>query len=369
VKDPVLSIACIVAEQFSPESRVISIHEFGKGNINTTFSVSTKGKDQSPFILQLINSRVFPDPHLVMKNIRTATDHIHQRLEQTPLANGRRWEVPMVIPAKDGRDCVEDDNGGVWRAVSYIDAQSFDMVQGILHAKEVGLAVGLFHWLLSDLPPETLADTLKRFHDTPAYLNHFNEVKEQFRGEISPEVKQCIDFVTARSGMVRVLKDAAAKGLLRIRPIHGDPKVDNVMIDINTGHAVGIVDLDTVKPGLVHYDIGDCLRSCCNPVGEEIDDLENVSFDMALCKAVLQGYFTYAKEFLTENDYDYIYDASRLIAFELGLRFFTDYMEGNVYFKVKDERHNLRRARVQFRLCECIERQGSAIRRAIEDMR
>jgi len=369
MKDPVPLIASTVAELFSPGSKVTSIREFGKGNINTTFLVSTKGKDHSPFILQRINRMVFPDPHLVMKNIRTATDHIHQRLEKTPLAEGRRWEVPMVIPAKDGRDCVEDDNGDVWRAMSYIDAQSFDTVQGIAHAKEVGLTLGLFHWLLNDLSPQTLADTLKGFHDTPAYLNHFNEVKEQFRGETSPEVKQCIYFVTARSGMVPVLKDAATKGFLCIRPIHGDPKIDNVMIDINTGHAVGIIDLDTVKPGLVHYDIGDCLRSCCNPAGEETDDLESVSFDMDLCKTVLQGYFTYAREFLTENDYGYIYDAARLIAFELGLRFFSDYMEGNVYFKVKNERHNLQRARVQFRLCECIERQGSAIRRAIEDMR
>jgi len=291
------------------------------------------------------------------------------QLKKTPLHGERRWEVPLVIPAKDGSDWFIDANGDVWRAMSYIEAQSFGTIQDIDHAKEVGVALGIFHWLLNDLPPDTLADTLEGFHETPLYLNHYDEVREQYEGDLSPEAEQCIDFITARRSIVAVLEDAAVKGLLRLRPIHGDPKVDNVMIDIKTGQAIGIIDLDTVKPGLIHYDIGDCLRSCCNPAGEETDNLKSVSFSMDLCKAVLQGYFTYGREFLTESGYNYIYDAVRLIAFELGLRFFTDYLEGNVYFKVKDEGHNLMRARVQFRLCESIEQKESAIRAAIESMR
>lgn len=367
MNDLTTSSAHAVAEQFTPGNRVTAIREFGKGNINTTFLVSTDSQEHESFILQLINRTVFPEPHLVMRNIRIATDHMRRGLGQTPL-DGRRWEIPTVIPAKDGGDFVVDNNGDVWRATSYIDARSFDTVQGISHAKEVGLAVGLFHRLLSDLPPETLTDTLKGFHVTPAYLNYFDEVKDQYHGKTSPEVEQCIDFITARRDIVSVLKDATARGELRIRPIHGDPKVDNVMIDVDTGQAVGIIDLDTVKPGLIHYDIGDCLRSCCNPAGEETDDLGSVSFDMDLCNAVLQGYFAYASEFLSKSDFEYIYDAVRLIAFELGLRFFTDYLEGNVYFKAKDEGHNLKRALIQFRLCENIERQEAAIRKAIEDL-
>ena len=141
------------------------------------------------------------------------------------------------------------------------------------------------------------------------------------------------------------------------------------MIDNATRQAVSIVDLDTVKPGLVHYDIGDCLRSSCNPLGEETERWEMVRFDPDLCQAVLQGYLSLAKDFLTENDYDYLYDAIRLIAFELGLRFFTDYLEGNVYFKANHPEHNLARALVQFKLTESIEDQAETIGAIIQGIR
>ena len=145
--------------------------------------------------------------------------------------------------------------------------------------------------------------------------------------------------------------------------MHGDPKVNNVMLDTATGQAVGMVDLDTVKPGLVHYDIGDCLRSGCNPRGEETGDWEVVRFEPELCRAMLTGYLSLARDFLTETDYAYLYDAIRLLAFELGLRFFTDYLAGNVYFKARHPEHNLVRALVQFKLTESIESQATSHRR------
>jgi Ser/Thr protein kinase RdoA (MazF antagonist) len=166
-----------------------------------------------------------------------------------------------------------------------------------------------------------------------------------------------------------VLETAKAQGKLRPRTIHGDPKVNNIMMDTNTGQAISIVDLDTVKPGLVHYDIGDCLRSGCNFMGEETEQWEKVHFYPDLCKAILQGYLSIAREFLTENDFAYIYDSIRLIAFELGLRFFTDYLEGNVYFKVRHLEHNLARALVQFKLAESIELQETVIRNIIRESR
>jgi Ser/Thr protein kinase RdoA (MazF antagonist) len=151
--------------------------------------------------------------------------------------------------------------------------------------------------------------------------------------------------------------------------MHGDPKINNIMFDTATQQAVSVVDLDTVKPGLVHYDIGDCLRSGCNPAGEETEQCSSVYFDTDLCQGILQGYLSVAKAFLTENDYTYMYDAIRLITFELGLRFFADYLEGNVYFKVKHPEHNLARALVQFKLTESIESQETKIRFIIQDMR
>ncbi|HAX76424.1 MAG TPA: aminoglycoside phosphotransferase, partial [Cyanobacteria bacterium UBA11372] len=166
-----------------------------------------------------------------------------------------------------------------------------------------------------------------------------------------------------------ILENAKTEGKLPLRLMHGDPKINNVMFDTATGKAVSVVDLDTVKPGLVHYDIGDCLRSGCNPAGEETADWQSVRFDTDLAQGILQGYLSVAKAFLTENDYAYIYDAIRLIAFELGLRFFADHLAGNVYFKVKYAEHNLARALVQFKLTESIESQEITIRRIIEDMK
>jgi Ser/Thr protein kinase RdoA (MazF antagonist) len=181
----------------------------------------------------------------------------------------------------------------------------------------------------------------------------------------SAEVEYCLQFIDRRKNWAYVLENAQMQERLCLRPIHGDPKVNNVMIDTSTGKGISIIDLDTVKPGLVHYDIGDCLRSGCNALGEETEDWEAVTFDMDICQSLLNGYLSVASYFLTESDYIYIYDAIRLIAFELGLRFFTDYLAGNVYFKVKHPEHNLVRALVQFKLTESIEMQESAIREVI----
>ena len=359
-----------VADQFKPQGRVIDIREFGNGNINSTFLITLDSKGEKHFILQRINTQVFRQPQLVVHNMRIATEHVLQRLQCAPLSAGRRWEVPKVLLSKDGRDFWLDSDGSFWRAISFIEgSQSFDTIRDIDHASEVGYALGIFHTLLSDLPPDRLSDTLKGFHITPCYLRHYAEVLGKYNVDKSPEVNYCLQFISERNAWAHVLENARAQGRLRLRPIHGDPKVSNIMIDTTTGQAISIVDLDTVKPGLVHYDIGDCLRSGCNTLGEETEQWEKVYFDPDLCKAILQGYISMAGEFLTRNDFFYIYDSIRLIAFELGLRFFTDYLENNVYFKVRHLKHNLARALVQFKLTESIESQETAICSIIGDIR
>jgi len=359
-----------VAEQFKPQGKVIAIEEYGNGNVNDTFLVTLDSKKEKHFILQRINTQVFRRPELVMLNMRTFSEHVRQRLQRAPLSPARRWEVVRVLMAEDGGDHWIDPGGSFWRGISFIDgAQSFDTIKDIEHAEEVGFALGMFHNLLSDLPSERLADTLEGFHITPRYLLHYDEVLAQNRPRKSLEVDYGLQFIKERRAWANVLEDAKGQGRLRLRPIHGDPKVNNVMMDNATGQAVSIVDLDTVKPGLVHYDIGDCLRSGCNPLGEETELWEMVRFDPELCQAILQGYLSLARDFLTEDDYEYLYDAVRLISFELGLRFFTDYLEGNVYFKANHQEHNLARALVQFKLTESIESQEKAIRSIIRDMR
>jgi Ser/Thr protein kinase RdoA (MazF antagonist) len=360
----------VVADQFKPQNKVVAIEEYGNGNVNDTFLVTLDSKKQKHFILQRVNTQVFRQPELVMLNMRTFSEHIHSRLQSIPLSPGRRWEVVRVLLTEDGQDHWIDPEGSFWRGISFIDGcQSFDTIEDVDHANEVGFALAMFHYLLSNLPSEKLADTLEGFHITPRYLRHYDEVLAQNHPKKSLEADFALQFIEERRGWMNILEDAKGQGRLSLRPIHGDPKVNNVMIDNATGQAVSIVDLDTVKPGLVHYDIGDCLRSGCNPLGEETEEWERVHFDPELCQAILQGYLSLARDFLTENDYEYVYDAIRLISIELGLRFFTDYLEGNVYFKVNHPKHNLARALVQFKLTESIESQKKTIQSIIRDIR
>lgn len=364
-----------VAKQFNSTDKIIDIRESGNGNINDTFLVTLddgkgRNKPYPHFILQRINTQVFRQPELVMQNMRIATEHVRLRLQGVRLEAGRRcWEVPRVLSTKDGKNHHVDPDGSFWRALSFIeDAQSYETIKDNGHAKEVGYALGMFHNLLSDLPPGRLTDTLKGFHIMPRYLRHYDEVLAKHGAGKSPEVNYCLQFVDWRRAWAYVLESARTQGVLRLRVIHGDPKVNNIMIDTSSGQAVGVVDLDTVKPGLVHYDIGDCLRSGCNPIGEETEEWGTVHFDSDLCRAILQGYLSVAGKFLSGNDFDYLYDAVRLIAFELGLRFFTDYLEGNVYFRTRRPEHNLTRALVQFKLTESIEFQEAAIRNIMRDL-
>lgn len=357
-----------IANQFTLQGKVATVRAFGSGNINDTFLVTLDAPGEQHFVLQRINTQVFRQPQLIMQNMCTFTEHVRKRLQITPLP--RRWEVPRVLLTQDAQDHWRDGEGSFWRAISFIEgSQSFDTMHDRSHAQEIGYALGMFHNLISDLPPEKLADTLEEFHITPLYLQYYEEVLAKTSVTKSPVVNYCLKFVSDRQTFAHILENAKTQGLLPLRLMHGDPKINNVMFDVTTQQAVSVIDLDTVKPGLVHYDLGDCLRSGCNPAGEETQQWESVYFEPDLCEGILQGYLSVAKAFLTEHDYIYIYDAIRLIAFELGLRFFADYLAGNVYFKVKYPEHNLARALVQFKLTESIESQEKTIRTIIQAMR
>ena len=357
------------AQQFTPQGQILDVRAYGQGNVHDTFLVTLEGGLNKNFILQRLNTRVFPRPELIMQNLRVFTAHMRGRLQRETLPPGRRWEVPEVLLTRSGQDHWLDTAGSFWRALSFIaDAQAQDTIRDLKHAGEVGYALGRFHHLLSALPPASLADTLPGFHLMPGYLRHYDGVNAQKPGKKSPEAEFCRRFVQERRAGAGVLEEAKAAGQLPLRTIHGDPKVNNVLLDAASGRAVALVDLDTVKPGLVHYDLGDCLRSGCNPLGEETADWQAVRFEPDICRALLRGYLSQARDFLTPGDYDYLFAAIRLLPFELGLRFFTDYLEGNVYFKVRSPEHNLARALVQFRLTESIEAQEGAIRGIIKEL-
>lgn len=364
--------AALMAQQFDVDGRLVAVTPAGGGNINDTYlAVFRTTFSEERFILQRVNLKVFPSPEAVMHNMKVITEHVHARLEEEAHVTDRIWQLPRIIPTKDGRDFLIDGDGECWRAISLIaSATAHEHVQNPEHAHEAGFVLGQFQRLIADVSVDTLKDTLPGFHITPGYFEALDDALATEEGQIrlksSATAEQCYRFLEERREWCSILEDAKDRGDLWLRPVHGDPKVANVMIDNATGKGTCIIDLDTVKPGLVHYDFGDCLRSCCNPAGEETLDLAQVIFDTDLCDSIVRGYMTFAKTFLTEQDRHYQYDSIRLMAFELGLRFFADYIAGDTYFKVRHEGQNLNRARVQLKLCESIETRESTIRKILE---
>ena len=275
-----------------------------------------------------------------------------------------------VVPVRGSGAPWLEQSGECWRLLTFIErSRSRDTITGPGQALQVGRALGTFHALIHDLPAEQLADTLEGFHVTPGYLKEFERVLQRTEVPLTARAQHCIAFIRDREAFMPVLEEAQRAGRLRQRPIHGDPKVNNILFDSGSDEAIALIDLDTVKPGLIHYDIGDCLRSSCNRLGEETDDWHSVQFDLELCEAVLEGYIGRAHRFLEDADYAHMPEAIRLLSLELGLRFFTDHLAGDVYFRTSRPRHNLQRALVQFRLTESIETQLEQIRERVERLR
>lgn len=362
-----------IAEQFEVAGQLASIQPTGSGNVNDTYlAVFRTHFSEERIIIQRVNSHVFEQPEWIMENLSILTNHCHKQLQVESDDADRIWQLPRIVPCRNGQDYFRDEEGGFWRALTLIaSATSFDVAQSAEHAQEVGTVLGQFHRLVSSMNPLSLRDTLPGFHETPKYLEKYDAVlKTEGAQELinsSMEVRTLTKFIEERREFAHVLENALAAGELETRLIHGDPKVSNIMIDDDTFKGTSIIDLDTAKPGLIHYDFGDALRSLCNRQGEETKDVGKVSFDLVLCEAFVHGYMEFAREFLTENDKKYLYDAIRLITFELGLRFFQDYLAGNVYFKVKSAEQNLHRAKIQFKLCESIETRKRQIKEVLSE--
>jgi Ser/Thr protein kinase RdoA (MazF antagonist) len=346
-----------IASHFLPAGEGCCVELLGDGLINQTWLVSPAASPR--FVLQRINARVFPHPERIAANLRRIQAHVRGG------RSGFAEHWPDLIVPREGGDTVLDAEGGHWRALRYIEGSR--VLNGIAterQALEVGRVLGGFHAALADIDSSLLDDPLPDFHIAPGYLAHLDAVRTS-AGSGEPTVRRALEFVDARRDFVPVLERAKAAGLLRQRIIHGDPKLANILFDRAGDRALTLIDLDTVKPGLVHYDIGDCLRSCCNRSGESPEEPEATYFDLALCEAILKGYLAAAGHMLTAADYEHLYDAIRLIPLELGVRFLADHLAGDVYFRTESRGHNLQRARAQFRLVECIEAEDAAIRRIV----
>lgn len=370
-----MDLSLLIGE-FDIQGRLVTLVPFGNGNINDTYlAVYRNTFTETQVILQRVNRSVFPKPESIMSNMHAITLHCHDKLEKDAESgkDDRIWQMPRIVRTKDGKDFVTDENGDVWRVITRIlSAHAFDTAQGPEHALECGSALGHFHYLISDMSPSEIEDPLPGFHVTSGYFAQYDATlaSDQAKSLLnsSMEAKRLAKFIEDRREFSGTLERAEASGELVRRMFHGDPKVNNIMIDDFTAKGTAMIDLDTVSPGLVQVDVGDAVRSICNPAGEEESNLGKVAFNEDLFLAFMKGYMAEAGAFMTDSDREYMYDAVRLLPFELGLRFFQDYLAGDKYFKTRQPGQNLNRARVQFRLCESIEAREGQIRKILKSL-
>lgn len=341
----------LLAEQFSTSGPIEQITPLGHGLINDTFLVTDA---HGQWVLQRINRQVFPQPEWIMQNLQRLAAHVYSKP-----AGICRLQIPRVLPSTQHLPYFVDAQQDYWRALEFVPASySKETLESTTDAEQIGWALGHFHHLCSDLDCATLHDTLPGFHITPGYLAQYQQACVQgFKLPQDDAFAFCRDFIQEQAPFAAILQTAQEQGKLRLRVTHGDPKVNNFLFQQHTHQVISLIDLDTVKPGLIHYDLGDCLRSCCH-------NLDTGAFDLDLCQAILTPYIAECRGSLTAADYDYLYPAIELLPFELGLRFFTDYLQGNRYFKVTAPQQNLSRALEQFQLCQAIQRQ----RQSIEDL-
>jgi Ser/Thr protein kinase RdoA (MazF antagonist) len=337
-----------------PSTAIQALEPLGQGNINDTWRVVLM--DGRRFVLQRLHPGIFADPGAVMANMRLVTSHLSRSV-----APGISFF--RLVANQHGQDHFFDPAGSCWRLLTHIDnTRTLDSLENPTQAEEIGCLLGRFHLLTAGIDPDALADPLPDFHITPRYLEHFDAVRNQARKNDAQETF-CCNLIEELRPTAFILEQAGNN--LSRRVIHGDPKAANFLFAVDADRAVSLIDFDTVKPGLLLHDIGDCLRSCCNPLGEGHGDPADTFFDPDLFAALMTGYLRQAGHLLTPADRELLPAAVSLLSFELGLRFFTDHLAGDRYFKVTRPGHNLHRALVQFHLHRSIAAQKSTLERLL----
>ena len=351
------------ANQFDFSGDVLSVTPHGGGHINDTYMVTCQGA-RAPvrYILQHINRHVFHDPVAVMENVERVTAHLAAQAAGKPDSARRALRL---VPARDGRDWHVDAQGETWRAYRFIEnARTYETATSTGQAFQAARAFGHFQQQLSSLPPPRLHETIPDFHNTP---KRFTALELAIAADAAGRVALAnpeIEFARSRKAVTGNLLDAG----LPERITHNDTKFNNVLLDDKTGEAVCVIDLDTVMPGLALYDFGDMVRTTTSPAAEDERDLSKVRMQFPMFEALVRGYLETAGAFLTAAERKYLAFSGKLITFEIGIRFLTDYLAGDTYFKVHRGGHNLDRCRAQFKLVESIEQQEDEMNRLVESV-
>jgi len=349
-----------IARRFQFPGDPISATPYGSGHINGTWSVTCH--PAARFILQRINPHIFKRPVALMENIQRVTSHLAAQLQGQPDAARR---VLSLISARDGQAWHVDSDGSYWRAWRFIDrTRSYDTVETPQQAWQAAHAFGQFQQLLANLPPPRLHDTIPDFHHTP---KRFAVLKQAIAGDVAHRAIHAqpeIAFALARQSIAGVLLDAH----LPERVTHNDTKFNNVLLDDSTGEALCVIDLDTVMPGLALYDFGDMVRTTTSPSAEDEPDPSKVAMQFPMFEALVRGYLSTAGSFLTQTEKQHLAVSGKLITFEQGIRYLTDYLAGDTYYKVSRPDHNLDRCRTQFKLIQSIEHQEESMHRLVESI-
>lgn len=355
---------------FQFEGNLISIKPYGSGHINDTYLLTYEiGKMGSiRVILQRVNQEIFTNPVELMRNIEGVTTYLKKIIKKN--GGDPERETLNLIPAKDEKYYFVDSKGEYWRSYKYItDATSYDLVENPKDFYESAVAFGHFQKLLSNYPAETLNETIKGFHDTESRLNAFKEAVEKDSFGRAAKVQKEIQFVLEREEIASVFGKLLAKGEIPLRVTHNDTKLNNIMIDYATGKGLCVIDLDTIMPGLAMNDFGDSIRFGASTAAEDEKDLEKVTCSMELFELYTKGFLEECREQLTTKEIELLPMGAKVMTFECGIRFLTDYLEGDHYFKIHRENHNLDRCRTQFKLVEDMENKWEIMQKITEKYR
>ena len=328
----------------------VNVESYGNGHINDTYIVD----DEPKYILQRINHAIFKNPEQVMSNILGVTEFLRKKI----IAEGGdpERETLTVIKTVDGDSFYKTEDGNCFRMYNYIEnAVSYEAVEAPEQFYQAARAFGKFQNMLADYPAEKLYETIPFFHDTTKRFADFKKAVADDAAGRAASVQKEIDFVLARYADTGVVVDAIADGRVPLRVTHNDTKLNNVMLDAVSGEGVCVIDLDTVMPGSLLYDYGDALRFGASSGAEDEIDLDKIYFDLELFEAFTKGFLEEVGDKLTPAEIELLPFSAKLLTYECGMRFLGDYLNGDTYFKIHREGHNLDRARTQFKLVADIE--------------
>ena len=345
---------------------VVGSMRYGNGHINDTFCVHTQPKNDccSCFILQRINRSVFAEPEKLMANMVGITQYLANKIALT--GGDPTRETLTYLKTRNGKYFYTDSMGEVWRATPYIEnTLCYEQADTPQLFEASARAFGKFQRMLDGYDAETLFETIPRFHDTE---NRLEKLKAAIATDTAGRVKECaaeIDFVMARQTDCSVALQAQREGLLPLRVTHNDTKLNNILMDKATGEGLCVIDLDTTMPGLSINDFGDAIRFGANHCAEDEQDLSKVNFDLELYEAYTRGFLEGCGGVLTENELAYLPWGAKLMTLECGIRFLTDYLEGDHYFRIHYPEQNLHRCRTQFKLVADMEQQFQAMKHIV----